>query len=57
MIESDIRARVSDAYHHDPSPQEMLFVFDIDRCMSARYRHQGDWPPKYRVWTDKPAST
>lgn len=53
LIDGGIRARVSDAYHHDPSPQEMLFEFDIDRCMIARYEYRGDWPPKYSVWIDK----
>lgn len=46
------RALVAAAYHHDPAPDEVLYVFDIDRCMIARYKHRGDWPPTYSTWVD-----
>jgi hypothetical protein len=57
ITDTKVWETVSDAYHHDPSQDETLFELDIDRCMIARYKHRGDWPPKYNVWIDKPLST
>ncbi len=47
-----VRAVVAESYHHDPGPEEILYEFDLDRCMIARYKHRGDWPPRYSTWID-----
>ena len=47
-----VRATVAESYHNDPGPEEILYEFDIDRCMIARYKQRGDWPPRYSTWID-----
>jgi hypothetical protein len=48
----DIRAEVADAYHDQVAEGWSLFALDIERCLHAKYRHRGDWPPTYTKWTD-----
>jgi len=38
----EVRLVVAEAYHEDPRPDEVLYEFDIDRCMIARYKRRGD---------------
>jgi hypothetical protein len=52
-----IRAEVANAYHDEVAEGWSLFVLDIERCLHAKYRHRGDWPPTYTKWTDPKAST
>lgn len=28
----------------------ILFEFDVERLLLARYRFRGDWPPTYTIW-------
>ena len=30
----------------------VLFEFEIARCLYAKYRQRGDWPPTYTKWTE-----
>lgn len=48
----DVRAVVTAAYHNDPSADERLFEFDLERCLVARYAFRGQWPPTYTRWVD-----
>ena len=45
-----IRESVANAYHHDPGREEELFEFLIERCLLARYRERGAFPPTYTNW-------
>ena len=45
-----VRAEVADAYHDEVGEGWALFAFDIERCLHAKYRHRGDWPPTYTKW-------
>ncbi len=47
-----IRAAVAAAYHGPVHEHYVLFAFDIERCLHAKYRHRGDWPPTYTKWAD-----
>ncbi len=47
-----IRSVVAAAYHAPVQPHDTLFAFDIERCLHAKYRHRGDWPPTYTKWAD-----
>lgn len=53
----ETRSLVAEAYHHDPRPDEALYEFNIARCMIARYKHRGDWPPTYSTWVDPDSRT
>jgi hypothetical protein len=46
-----IRDAVSESYHHNPGAQEALFELMIERCLLARYRHRGAYPPTYSRWS------
>ncbi len=48
----DRRAAVAAAYHAPVRGHDVLFAFDIERCLHARYRHRGDWPLAYTRWAD-----
>ena len=52
-----IRAEVANAYHDEVAEGWSLFVLDLERCLHAKYRHSGDWPPTYTKWTDRKART
>ena len=52
MEDLDIRAEVADAYHDEVAEGWSLFALYIERCLHARYRHMGDWPPTYTKWVD-----
>jgi hypothetical protein len=45
-----VRAEVADAYHDEVAEEWALFALDIERCLHAKYRHRGDWPPTYTKW-------
>ncbi len=45
-------AEVAGAYRHEVAEGWALFALDIDRCLHAKYRHRGDWPPTYAKWAD-----
>ena len=45
-----VRAEVAEAYHDEVGEGWSLFAFDIERCLHAKYRHRGDWPPTYTKW-------
>lgn len=47
-----IRATVAAAYHVPVHEEDILFALDIERCLHAKYRHRGDWPPTYTKWAD-----
>jgi hypothetical protein len=46
------RATVAAAYHVPVRDEDTLFALDIERCLLAKYRHRGDWPPTYTKWSD-----
>jgi len=48
----DIRAKVADAYHDQVEEEWSLFALDIERCLHAKYRHRGNWPPTYTKWAE-----
>jgi hypothetical protein len=50
-----VRTRVADAYHDEVKEGWSLFALDIERCLHAKYRHRGDWPPTYAKWADPEA--
>jgi hypothetical protein len=50
ITDSKIRATVAAAYHVPIHDVDTLFALDIERCMHAKYRHRGDWPPTYTKW-------
>ncbi len=41
---------VDEAYQNEVSPEEELFEFLIERCLLARYRERGAFPPTYTNW-------
>jgi hypothetical protein len=45
-----VREQVASSYHHDPGSDEVLFEFMIERCLLARYRERGAFPPVYTRW-------
>jgi hypothetical protein len=49
----DIRAEAAHAYHDRVAEEWSLFALDIERCLHAKYRHRGDWPPTYTKWADQ----
>ena len=48
-----VRAQVAAAYHHPVQEQWILFAFDVERCLHAKYRYRGDWPPTYTKWIEQ----
>lgn len=52
VADPDLRARVAAAYHARVAPEHVLFAFDIEHCLHAKYRQRGDWPPAYTTWVD-----
>ena len=48
-----VRAQVAAAYHHPVQEQWILFGFDVERCLHAKYRYRGDWPPTYTKWIEQ----
>ena len=48
----DVRAAVAGAYPDEVGEGWSLFALDIERCLYAKYRHRGDWPPAYTKWAD-----
>ena len=46
------RAAVAAAYHAPVHEHHALLAFDVERCLHAKYRHRGDWPPTYTKWAD-----
>lgn len=46
-----VLAGVADAYHDEGKEGWSLFALDIERCLHAKYRYRGDWPPTYTKWT------
>lgn len=53
----DVRQSVAAAYENTVHDNHVLFTFDIDRCLHAKYRHRGDWPPTYTWWVDPERGT
>jgi hypothetical protein len=51
IMDPAVRRAVQGATQHDVAPEEGLFELMIERCMLATYRHRGDWPPTYTIWT------
>ena len=47
-----IRVAVIAAYHTTVADDHVLFEFEIARCLYAKYRQRGDWPPTYTKWTE-----
>jgi hypothetical protein len=45
-----VREEVAAAYHAPVQDQWLLFSFDVERCLHAKYRYRGDWPPGYSGW-------
>lgn len=56
LTDTEVRARVAAAYHASVPPEHALFAFDVQRCLHAKYRHRGDWPPTYTKWADPSAT-
>jgi hypothetical protein len=54
-VEGDpaVRAAVAAAYHAPVHERDTPFAFDVERCLHAKYRHRGDWPPTYTKWADQ----
>jgi hypothetical protein len=48
-----VRAQVEATYHHPVQERWTLFAFDVERCLHAKYRYRGDWPPTYTKWIDQ----
>ena len=44
------RAAAIAAYHIPVPDDHLLYEFSVERAMLARYRHRGDWPPRYTTW-------
>lgn len=51
-----LRASVLAACQHSVSEGEVLFAFDIERCLLARYEARGVFPPTYTRWSASHAS-
>lgn len=51
----ETRAAVAAAYHAPVHDHDTLFAFDIARCLHAKYRFRGEWPPTYTRWRDPAA--
>jgi hypothetical protein len=47
-----VREEVADAYHGEVGEGWALFALHVGRCLHAKYRHRGDWPPTYAKWAD-----
>ena len=56
LFDTHLRERVIAAYHTSVPSEHALFTFDVERCLHAKYRQRGDWPPTYTTWTD-PSTT
>lgn len=52
IVDAGVFAAIAAAYQNPVQEHEELFAFDIDRCLHAKYRHRGDWPPTYTKWAD-----
>ena len=52
VADPDLRAAVAADYHAPVPEQATLFAFDVERCLHAKYRRRGDWPPTYTKWAD-----
>lgn len=50
VSDPDTIAGVTAACQHPVQPEDVLFVFNIERGLLATYRHRGDWPPTYTKW-------
>jgi hypothetical protein len=48
----ETRDAVDAAYQNEVAENEVLFEFHIERCLLAKYRHRGDWPPTYTRWAE-----
>ena len=58
---SDVRAEVQANYENPIHPADTVFELHIETALLARYRHRGDWPPRYVRWrqgrgSDEPVS-
>jgi hypothetical protein len=50
-VEDDsVRSLVTAIAAGQVAADDILFEFTIDRCLHARYRFRGDWPPTYTTW-------
>lgn len=52
IIDPEIRRAVDAAYVNDVHDDHALFEFDIERCLLAKYRARGEFPPAYTKWAD-----
>jgi hypothetical protein len=52
ILDPGVRAKVAHAYHDEVGEGWALFALDVERCLHAKYRHRGDWPPTYAKWAD-----
>jgi hypothetical protein len=53
----DERTKALTGYHQQHAAADhLLFRFDIERAMLARYDYRGQWPPAYRRWRERPSS-
>lgn len=50
--DTNVREAVAAAYHAPVHEEDALFAFDLERCLLAKYRHRGDWPPTYTRWAE-----
>jgi hypothetical protein len=61
MDSPEVRAAVQANYSNPVHDGDTVFELQIETALLARYRHRGDWPPKYTRWragrgSDEPVS-
>jgi hypothetical protein len=50
VVEAKVRDAVAAAYRGPVHEDDALFTFDLERCLLAKYKQRGDWPPTYTRW-------
>lgn len=50
VTDADTRSSVREACEHSVAEEDPLFEFRIERCMHAKYRERGAFPPVYTTW-------
>ncbi len=53
VTDPELRGRLVAAYHTPVEPSWTAFEFDVRGALLARYRHRGDWPPRYTIWNQR----